>query len=381
MNDISPLRTAPMPFIDLQAQKRRLNGQIEAAIQRVVDHGQFILGPEVAELERRLMDSAGIDHCILCSSGTDALVLALMALDIGPGDAVFVPSFTFVASAEAVALVGATPVFVDVLDMDFNIDAESLERGIVRAEAAGLRPAAIVPVDLFGLPADYATLRKVAAACGAHIIADGAQSFGATYHGQRVGTLAEITATSFYPAKPLGCYGDAGAVFTQDAELADKIRSLSVHGLDRGQRDYARIGINGRIDTIQAAILLQKLTIFDDELAARNRIAERYRSGLDNVVRVPRCPDDVMSVWAQYTVRSSRREEIVQHLAAHGIPTAVYYATPVHRQRAYKDFPRADDQLIVSDSLAGEVLSLPMHPYLDSYAQDRVIDAVRHAVS
>jgi len=381
MNDVSPITTAPMPFVDLQAQKRRLNGQIEAAVQRVIDHGQYVLGPEVGELERSLAARASVGHCILCSSGTDALLLTMMAYGIGAGDAVLVPSFTFVASAEAIALAGATPVFVDVAADGFNIDPKSVEQGFEKAVTLGLRPAAVMAVDLFGQPADYDALAVVAEAFGAKVIADAAQSFGASVHGRPVGALAEMTATSFYPAKPLGCYGDGGAVLTDSDEMAGLLRSLSRHGVDANGGDFERIGINGRMDTIQAAILLQKLTIFDDELAKRNEVAERYRSGLGNVVRLPQCPADRVSVWAQYTICVENRDVVVRALAAQGIPTALYYSRPIHRQTAYRDYPLAGGALPRSEALADTVLSLPIHAYLDPYAQDRVIDAVRAAVS
>jgi dTDP-4-amino-4,6-dideoxygalactose transaminase len=381
MNDVSPVTTAPMPFVDLQAQKRRLNGQIEAAVQRVIDHGQYVLGPEVGELERSLAARAGVGHCILCSSGTDALLLTMMVYGIGAGDAVLVPSFTFVASAEAVVLAGATPVFVDIAEDGFNLDPRSVQQGFDRAIALGLRPAAVIAVDLFGVPADYDALGPVADAYGAKIVADAAQSFGASFHGRPVGALAEMTATSFYPAKPLGCYGDGGGVLTDSDEIAGLLRSLSRHGVDANGGDIERIGINGRMDTIQAAILLQKLTIFDDELAVRSQIAERYRIGLGNLVRLPHCPADSMSVWAQYTICVENRDVVVRALTAQGIPTALYYSRPIHRQPAYRDYPLAADALPRSEILANTVLSLPIHAYLDSYDQDRVIDAVRAAVS
>ena len=381
MNDISPITTAPLPFVDLKAQKRRLNGQIEAAVQRVIDHGQYILGPEVDELASRLAARAGVAHCIPCSSGTDALLLTMMAYGIGAGDAVLVPSFTFIATAETVVLTGATPIFVDVVAESFNLDAASVEKGFAQAVALGLRPAAVIAVDLFGLPADYDALAPVAEAFGAKVIADAAQSFGATFRGRAVGALAEMTATSFYPAKPLGCYGDGGAVLTDNAETAARLLSISRHGIADSGGEFERIGINGRLDTIQAAILLQKLTIFDDELATRNEVAERYRSGLGNLVHLPYCPADSMSIWAQYTIRVEQRDAVARRLAAQGIPTATYYSRPIHRQTAYRDFPLAGGALPQSDAVADTVLSLPIHAYLDHDTQDRVIEAVRAAVA
>jgi dTDP-4-amino-4,6-dideoxygalactose transaminase len=319
---------------------------------------------------------------VSCASGTDALVLVLMAQGIGPGDAVICPSFTFTATAEVVALVGATPVFADVEEASFNLDPASLERACAAAREAGLRPKAVIPVDLFGQPADYDRIMPVADAEGLFVLDDAAQSFGATYKNRRLGTLAPATATSFFPAKPLGCYGDGGAVLTDDEELAQVLRSLRVHGEGHGKYDCVRIGLNGRLDTIQAAVLMEKLRIFPEEILARERVARRYSAGLADVAIVPRLASGSTSVWAQYTIRlaSGRRDGLAAVLKAQGIPTAVHYPVPLHRQQPYQHFPIALGGAPVSERLAEEVISLPMHAYLDETTQDRIIEAVRRAL-
>jgi len=314
-----------------------------------------------------------------CASGTDALILPLLAWGVGEGDAVFVPSFTFVATAEVVALVHATPVFVDVLPDTFNMDADSLDAAVGEAERRGLRPRAVIPVDLFGQPADYARLASVAQKHGLRVLADTAQGFGARLNGTETGRFGDATATSFFPAKPLGCYGDGGAVFTEDDALIETLRSLRVHGQGRDKYDNVRIGINGRLDTLQAAILLEKLAIFADELEARQRIAERYNAALEDIAGVPRLMDGATSSWAQYTIRIEGRDAIAARLKEQGIPTAIYYPIPLHRQTGYLDYPAAPGGLPVSERLAGEVLSLPMHPYLEPDVQDRIVAAVREA--
>ena len=373
----------PIAFIDVAAQRRRLGARIDEAIARVTEHCQFILGPEVRALEAELAQFCGARHAVSCASGTDALVLVLMAKGIGPGDAVFCPAFTFCATAEVAALLGATPVFADVDEATFNIDPKSLERAIAKAKRLGLKPKAVIPVDLFGLPAEHEALAAIAAAESIFILDDAAQAFGATYRGRPLGTFGLATATSFFPAKPLGCYGDGGAIFTDDDELAALLVSLRVHGHSTDKYDNVRIGLTGRLDTIQAAVLLEKLKIFPDEIAARNKAAERYSNALGNVAGVPRVPDGYTSVWAQYTIRiePGRRADLAAALKAEGIPTAIYYPKPLHRQEAYERFPYADGGLPVSDRLAQEVISLPMHAYLDEPTQDRIIDAVQRALS
>ncbi|HZD28659.1 MAG TPA: DegT/DnrJ/EryC1/StrS family aminotransferase [Xanthobacteraceae bacterium] len=382
MNQRARLDPVPIPFIDVAAQRRRLGRSVDEAIARVLGHCQFILGPEVRELEVKLAEFCGARHVVSCASGTDALVLVLMAQGIGPGDAVICPSFTFTATAEVVALVGATPVFADVEQASFNLDPASLELACAAAREAGLRPKAVIPVDLFGQPADYDRITPVAEAEGLFVLDDAAQSFGATYKNRRVGALAPATATSFFPAKPLGCYGDGGAVVTEDEELAQVIHSLRVHGEGRGKYDCVRIGLNGRLDTIQAAVLMEKLRIFPEEILARERVARRYSAGLADVATVPRLASGSSSVWAQYTLRlaSGRRDGVAAALKAQGIPTAIHYPVPLHRQQPYQRFPIALGGAPVSERLAEEVISLPMHAYLDETTQDRIIEAVRRAL-
>ena len=373
----------PVAFLDLEAQRARLGGGIERAIRRVVDHKQFILGPEVKELEQRLADYCGAAHAVSCASGTDALLLPLLAWDVGPGEAVFLPGFTFPATPEVVALLGATPFFVDVEEEHGNIDPASLERAVTEAESLGLRPVGIIPVDLYGHPADYPAIHRLADRHGLWVMADAAQSFGASLDGVAVGTFGRATAVSFFPSKPLGCYGDGGAVLTDDAELADLLRSLRAHGKGAGKYDTVRVGLNSRLDTIQAAVLLQKVDVLAEEIEARQRVAECYSKGLADVVRVPQVAPDARSAWAQYTVRLDRppRDEVAARLKAEGIPTAVHYPKALHHQPAYTDCPRPEAGLPVSELFAREVLSLPMHPYLTEGAQERVIRALREAVA
>ncbi|HEU5019020.1 MAG TPA: DegT/DnrJ/EryC1/StrS family aminotransferase [Pseudolabrys sp.] len=369
----------PIPFIDVAAQRRRLGPAVDAAVARVLEHCQFILGPEVRDLEAELAAFTGAKHVVTCASGTDALVLPLRARGIGPGDAVICPSFTFCATAEVVALVGATPVFVDVEAATFNMDANGIAGGIKAARRAGLTPKAVIPVDLFGLPADHAAIAAAAAEAGLFVLDDAAQAFGSTVGGRRLGTFGHATATSFFPAKPLGCYGDGGAVITDDGGTADVMRSLRVHGQGTDKYDNIRIGLASRLDSIQAAVLLEKLKIFPAEIEARNRIASRYSEALADVAIVPAVPEGLVSVWAQYTVRvpGGRRNALAAALKSEGIPTAIYYPIPLHRQQAYKQYPIGEAGIAVSEALAGEVISLPMHAYLDAPTQDRIIEAVR----
>lgn len=366
-----------LPFVDLKAQHERLKSQIDAAIARVLVHGQYILGPEVAELEEQLAELCGARFAATCASGTDALLLAAMASGIGAGDAVFMPSFTFVATAEVVVLLNATPIFVDVEADTYLIDTQSLKAAIREAEKQGLTPKAVIPVDMFGQAADYQEIDRLAKANNLFVIADAAQSFGASRGGKCVGTLASTTATSFYPAKPLGCYGDGGAIFTDDADMIRVIYSLRVHGQGSSQYDNVRVGINGRFDTIQAAILLQKLTVFEDEIAARQQVAERYTEALRDVVQTPVVSPESKSVWAQYTIRIKDRDHVAASLKERNIPTAIYYPIPLHRQVAYERFPTVPGGLPVSEKLVTEVLSLPMHPYLNENTQEAIIEALK----
>ena len=369
-----------MAFIDLNAQRDRLRQRLDAALFGVLSHGQFILGPEVDELEIALGKFCGARNVVTCANGTDALCLVLRAWDIGAGDAVFVPSFTFVATAEAVALTGATPVFVDVDVRTFNLDPGSLEAAIMQTRRSTLRPRAVIPVDLFGQPANYAEINDIAREHKIAVLADGAQSFGAHLGNKRVGTLAQATTTSFFPAKPLGCYGDGGAVFTDDEELASALCSLRVHGKGRNKYDNVRVGMNSRLDTLQAAILIAKLSIFEEELAARQGIADRYNLALTDVAMVPHVHHGGRSVWAQYTIKVPDRETVIAACSRAGVPTQVYYGVPLHLQKGYCEFPRAPGGCPNSERLSKLVISLPMHPYLGAEDQDRVISCIRAAL-
>lgn len=367
-------------FIDLAAQRRRIGSRMDEAILRVVNHGGYIMGPEVKQFEAELSAFCGAKHVISCANGTDALALVLMAKSVKPGQAILCPSFTFAATAEVVAWLGAIPIFVDCLPETFNMDPASLEFGINTARQLGLKPVGAIPVDLFGQPADYDAIEAICAREDLWILCDAAQSFGASYRGRKLGTIGAATSTSFFPAKPLGCYGDGGAVFTNDDELAAIMRSLRVHGQGSDKYDNVRIGMNGRLDTMQAAVLIEKLKIFPDEIAARDRVAKRYNEMLGDVVVVPVVAEGNTSVWAQYTMRVPNRDALAAALKAKGVPTAIYYPKPLHQQTAYSKFPCAGNGVPVSERLADEVLSLPMHPYLEEAVQDRIVTAVREAL-
>lgn len=373
-----------IPFVDVMAQRARLDSCINRAIERVLDHGQYINGPEVAQLEVKLAAYTGAEHVVSCSSGTDALLMVLLAMGVGRGDAVICPSFTFCATGEVVALRGATPIFVDVDEDTFNIDSASLKKGIAVARKLGLKPKAIIPVDLFGQPADHDAISAIASAEGLFVLDDAAQSFGASYRGRKLGTFGLATGTSFFPAKPLGCFGDGGAIFTDDAELAGILRSIRVHGQGSNKYDNIRLGMTARLDTIQAAILIEKLKIFDDEVAMRDTVARRYTDALGDIVKVPRVLEGNTSVWAQYTIRLPDgicRNTFAAAVRLHGIPTMVYYERPMHEQTAYRSCPALDDGLPVSVRLSRQVISLPMHPYLDEQTQDFIIAKVRGAAA
>lgn len=373
----------PIAFIDLQAQRTRLGIALENAIRDAVESGQWILGPAVAELEQKLAQFAGMKHVITCANGTDALLLMLRAWEIGPGDAVFVPAFTFAATAEVVALAGATPVFVDVLPDTFNVDPASLEAaiGMVRRDSS-LRAKAVIPVDLFGQPADYRKIAPIAEEHSLKLLCDSAQSFGAVLDNQSCVSFGDGAATSFFPAKPLGCYGDGGACFTNDDELAAKLRSLRFHGQGSDAYEHVRIGMNSRLDTIQAAILIQKLTIFPEEVDARDRVARRFNTALgrNDAIRIPQLIPGARSVWAQYTIRvRSDRANLQSDLKDRGIPSRIYYPAPLPQQAAYREYPGVPTP--TATRLAGEVLSLPMHPYLSESDQQRVIDGVLNSIA
>ena len=371
-----------MQFIDLAAQRARISDRIDAAVARVIEGGRYILGPEVAEFEEKLAAYVGVKHVVACANGTDALRIPLMARGIGPGDAVFCPSFTFAATAEVVALAGAAPVFVDVDADTYNIDLDQLETAIARVRAEGrLTPKAIIPVDLFGLAADHDAIRTIADREGLFVIEDAAQSIGGTSAGVKCGAFGHVGSTSFYPAKPLGCYGDGGAMLTDDGELAETLRSIAFHGKGETQYDNVRVGLNSRLDTIQAAILIEKLAILEDEMEKRQAVARRYNEGLSGLVKVPEIGNEKRSAWAQYAIETDGRDHLKAALQADRIPSVIYYVKPLHLQEAYKDYPRAADTLTVSEDLPGRILCLPMHPYLSEADQDRVIGVVHDTLS
>ena len=370
----------PIAFIDLRAQYGRLKADIDAAIAHVLADGRYVMGPAVAEAEAALAARAGVDHAVTCASGTDALQIALMADGIGPGDAVFIPSFTFTATAEVVALIGATPVFVDVVEETYMIDPADLAARVSRvADKGRLAPRAVIAADLFGQAADYDALAPFAAERAMLLIDDAAQSFGGTSGGRPVGALAPVTTTSFYPAKPLGCYGDGGALFTDDGARAARWRSIRQHGTGEGKYDIVRIGLNSRFDTLQAAVLLVKLSALDTEIEARGRVAGWYDAGLAGVVGLPGRLPARRSTWAQYTIRLERRDEVQTALAAQGIPTAIHYPLPMHLQPAYRDWGEGTGSLPVSERLCRQVLCLPMHADLDEPTAMRIVRAVRDA--
>lgn len=369
-----------IPFIDLKAQYGRLKPEIDAGIERVLEHGRFILGPEVGEFEAALAAHVGVAHVVSCANGTDALTLALMGENIGPGDAVFIPGFTFTATAETVLMVGAEPVFVDVDGENFLIDHADLERRIAAVKAAGsLTPRAVIPVDLFGLPADYEALAKISEAHDLFLLADAAQSMGAQYRGRAVGALAPATVSSFFPAKPLGCYGDGGALFSDDAARAALWRSLRGHGTGDAKYDVVRIGMNSRLDTLQAAVLLAKLPGFAAEIKAREKVAQYYDQHLPAVAVRPGRMAGSDSAWAQYTIQVADRDSLAAALREDGIPTAIHYPRPLHLQPAYLRYGDGPGSLPVSEKLAAHVLSLPMHPDMDEATSRLICEAIaRH---
>ena len=372
-----------MQFVDLKAQQARIRPQIDEAIRKVLEHGRFIMGPEVGQLETMLADFVGVRHAIGCSSGTDALLLPLMAYGVGPGDAVFSSPFTFFATCEVVALTGATPIFVDIDPDTYNLDVQKLRLSIESVQAEGrLNPRGVIPVDLFGLPADYEPIMALADQYGLFVIEDAAQSFGATYKGRRAAGLAHVGATSFFPAKPLGCYGDGGAIFTDDDNLAAVIRSLLVHGKGDSKYNNVRIGLNARLDTLQAAILLEKLKIFMDEIELRQQVANRYTEAINSFaggvyeVSPPTVPNECSSVWAQYTIATQRRDELRARFNDIGIPTMIYYEAPMHLVDAMNYLGHQKGDFPMAENASKQVLSLPMHPYLASEDQDKVISVL-----
>ncbi|MBN8605815.1 MAG: DegT/DnrJ/EryC1/StrS aminotransferase family protein [Caulobacterales bacterium] len=368
-----------IPFIDLQAQRARIADKIDAAVARVLAHGQFIFGPEVKTLEGQLAAFGGAKHCVANANGTDALVLPLWAWGVGEGDAVFCPSFTFAATAEIVPWVQATPVFVDVLPDTYNMDPASLEAAIAGVKKAGkLNPKVVIAVDLFGQPADYAAISAICKREGLRLIADSAQGYGCTLAGLHPMHWADAATTSFFPAKPLGCYGDGGATLSNDDAETVLMRSIAFHGASGDDKyNCARIGMNSRLDTIQAAILIEKLAIFADEIRARNEVASRYAQMLEGLVKTPKVIEGGVSTWAQYVVEHEARDALAAHLREAGVPTAQYYPKPLHKQTAYESFPVGAGGLKVSEDIAHRVLALPMHPYLDGQTQTKIANAIR----
>jgi dTDP-4-amino-4,6-dideoxygalactose transaminase len=364
-------------FIDLQAQRAQIADKLEQRVLDVVRSGKYINGPEVLELEETLTSFSNTRHALGCSNGTDALLMPLMAWGIGPGDAVFVPAFTFVATAEVVALLGATPVFVDVATDTFNMELTSLQKAIdwVKQET-NLLPKVIIPVDLFGLPSDLDGIEKIAKTEDIKILVDSAQGFASCINNKASVSYGDVGATSFFPAKPLGCYGDGGAIFTNDDDMFERLRSIRVHGQGTHRYDNIRLGINGRLDTLQAAILLEKLVIYKDEIEKRQEIASLYTDALSNYVKTPVVPEGYTSVWAQYTLQLQNRDDLAAFLKGKGIPTMVYYPKPLNQQEAYRAYPTAPGGVPNSERLAKVVLSLPMHPYLTREDQSYIIDHI-----
>jgi UDP-2-acetamido-2-deoxy-ribo-hexuluronate aminotransferase len=375
-----------MEFIDLRAQYERIRVKVKSRIDSVLEHGKFIMGPEIDELEICLKDYVGVKHCITCSNGTDALLMPLMVYGVGPGDAIFTTPFTFIATAEVIALLGATPVFVDIDERTFNINPVKLDQAIDKLKNGqlpsqgtpeGLRPRGIIPVDLFGLPADYDQINQIARKHGVFVLEDAAQSFGGSDKGQKTCGLADVAATSFFPAKPLGCYGDGGAIFTNDDHLADIMRSIRVHGKGSDKYDNVRIGLNGRLDTLQAAIVLAKMEIFNDEIEARQVAAQRYTEKLKGCVTTPLIPDGAISAWAQYSVIHKEREKLMDRLKSKGIPSMIYYPKPLHQQAAFSYLKYEPGSFPISEEISRTVFSLPMHPYITQTQQDMVVSVLQ----
>ena len=368
-----------MDFIDLKTQQSKIRIKIEKRIKSVLDHGRYIMGPEVYELEEELCEYVDMKYCISCSSGTDALLIPLMAYGIGPGDAVITTPFTYIATAEVISLLGAEPIFVDVYESTYNLNPDGIEDAIQDAESKGLNVKAIMPVDLFGLPARYRLINEVAKKYDLMVIADVAQGFGGEIRGEKAGSFGDVSSTSFFPAKPLGCYGDGGAIFTNDEELVHKMKSIRVHGSGSDKYENIRIGINGRIDTIQAAILLEKLSIFNNELISRNKIANYYSNNITSNFNKPFIPKDYLSSWAQYSLLANselERNEIISILSNANIPSMIYYKLPLHLQAVFKKLGYGDGDFPISEKISRQIFSIPMHPYLDNEKQNRIIEVL-----
>ena len=367
-----------MEFLDLKTQQKRIRKPLEKRINKILDHGAYIMGPEVFELEEKLADYCGVKHAISCSSGTDALLIPLMAWGIGPGDAVFTTPFTYVATAEVISILGATPVFVDVYESTYNIDCEKLETEIIKViNEEKLKPKAIIPVDLFGLPARYRIIDKIAKKYNLKVIEDAAQSFGGSIRGKTVGTFGDIAATSFYPAKPLGCYGDGGAIFTNDDNLAEECKAIRIHGTKVDKYNSEMIGLNGRLDSIQAAVLLEKLTIFDEELEMRNEIDSHYRKILNNAQYHPKNYQSAHALFSITLGSEEKRESLIERISNKNIPSVIYYKLPIHLMKAFKYLQYQKGDLPISELLSNTIISLPMHPYLKNKEIDTILDCIK----
>ena len=367
-----------MEFLDLKTQQKRIRKPLQARLDAILDHGAYIMGPEVYELEEKLADYCGVKHAISCSSGTDALLIPLMAWGVGPGDAVFTTPFTYVATAEVISLLGATPVFVDVYESTFNIDCEKLENAIKNTIKDGqLTPKAIIPVDLFGVPARYRVIEDIANKYDLKVIEDAAQSFGGSIDNQKVGTFGDVAATSFYPAKPLGCYGDGGAIFTNNDDLAERCKAIRIHGTSSDKYNSEVIGLNGRLDSIQAAVLLEKLTIFDDELSMRNEVNDYYRKYLNNAQYIPENYHSAHALFSVTLGSNQKREEMIHRLNKNNIPVVVYYKYPIHLMKGFAYLGYKKGNFLISEQLSNTIVSLPMHPYLNHDDIDIIIEILR----
>ena len=369
-----------MQFIDLQAQQKRIRNKINENIKRVLDHGQYIMGPEIKELEEKLANYVNVNYAIGVASGTDALLMPLMTYQIGQNDAIFTSPFTFIATAEVIQLLGATPVFVDIDPATYNMDSDKLEESISSIKRTGkLKPRGIIPVDIFGQAADYDEINAIANRHDLFVLEDAAQGFGGSYKGRRIGSLGNVAATSFFPAKPLGAYGDGGMIFTHEKQIAEDLVSVRIHGKGATKYENVRVGINGRLDTIQAAILLAKFSLLDEEVQMRQEVAQRYDHGLKESVQIPLVKEFNNSAWAQYSIRHPQRERIVQALKSKGIPTAIYYPIPLHLQKAFINLGYQSGDFPISEKTSGEIFSLPMYPYLKHDIQQKIIDCIKYS--
>ena len=368
-----------MKFIDLSAQQSIIREKIDQRIKKILDHGKYIMGPEINELEEKLSDYVNMKHCISCSSGTDALLIPLMALEIGPGDAVLTTPFTYIATVEVITILGATPIFCDIYDSTFNINPSGLKEAYNEALSKNLKPKAIIPVDLFGLPARYRLIKEFANEKNIFILEDAAQGFGGKIGDKLAGSFGHVAATSFFPAKPLGCYGDGGAIFTNNDELSEKMKSIRIHGGGKDKYENDRIGINGRLDSIQAAVLLEKIEIFDEELNQRQKVAEYYTHNIHKMFITPLIPSKYFSSWAQYSILipdNLDRSKLIEDLSQKGIPSMVYYKIPVHLQKGYKKYGYSRGDFQITENISNRILSLPMHPYLNQEDQNHIISAL-----